>query len=123
MVKRLKSENRRCPICLREPMPHDVKMVNRDFENVTIRGKVYAIIDTEKENNAWPWSSYYTVDFYPYKTRVKYIKFKTLEELQKWDFEIGQWYVVDGHMHQVLFGKSYKDVVFDIKNVSHVASE
>jgi hypothetical protein len=104
-------------------MPHDVHMVNRDFKEVTIRGWVYSITDTEKGKNVWPWSSYYTVDFYLRKGPTKYLKFKTLEELQKWGFEKGQWYVVDGHMHQVLSGSYYKDVVFDIKNVSHVAPE
>ncbi len=104
-------------------MPYNVKTVNRDFENVTIRGKVHAVIETDDENSTFPWSSYYTVSFYPRQAPVKYLKFKTLEELQKWGFEKGEWYIVDGHIHQVLSGSYYKDVVFDIKNVSSVVPE
>lgn len=32
-------------------MPHDIHMVNRDFKEVTIRGWVYSITDTEKGKN------------------------------------------------------------------------
>lgn len=113
----------RCPICSREPMPHDVHEVSRNFEEVTIRGWVYSIADTEEAKSVWPWSSYYTVDFYIRKGPVKYLKFKTSEELRKWNFEIGQWYVLDGHIHEVLSGSYLKDVVFDIKNVKRVPPE
>jgi len=107
-----------CPICAGEALPYDCSVVDKAGKKVAVQGRVYAIIDAEgiKHANYSPYSEYLTVSLYPRKGKVKYLKFETQEELEKWGFGHNVRYVVHGCMHIV----DGKELVFGITKVQSV---
>jgi hypothetical protein len=89
--------NMACPIGS-EPIPKDCDLIEKKHTVVIIRGDVYAII-APKEAYYPPYSDYFTVSIYPRKGRVKYLKFKTQEECDRWSFEVGENYSIEGCLH------------------------
>ncbi len=63
-----------------------------------------------------PFRNWYTVSLYPRKGTAKYLKFKTEEEQQAWQFIPGKSYRCAGCLHVV----DGNDVVFDITMVERL---
>lgn len=100
-----------CPICDGEQIPGDASVVEKQGKRVAVQGKVYAIIPPDYTYS--PFRNYATVSLYPRKGKVKYIKFKTQQELDRWPFEEGRTFVVHGCLHVV----DRKELVFNITRV------
>lgn len=100
-----------CPICDGEQVPSDASTVEKQGKRVAVQGKVYAIIPPDYTYS--PFSNYATVSLYPRKGKVKYLKFKTRQELERWPFERDISLIVHGCIH-VADGK---ELVFDITQV------
>ena len=60
-----------------------------------------------------PFKNYTTVSLYPRKGKVKYLKFKTQQELERWPLEEKRSFIVRGCLHIV----DGKELVFDITEV------
>lgn len=97
-----------CPVCSGEQIPSDASVVEKRGKRVILRGKVYAIIAPNYTYS--PYKKYATVSLYPRKEKVKYLKFKTQQELELWPFEENENFIVHGCLH-VADGK---ELVFDI---------
>ena len=65
-----------------------------------------------------PYKDFATVSLYPLKGKVKYLKFRTDEELKKWAFEKDVTFVVKGCLHIV----DGKELVFNITSAERVGS-
>lgn len=100
-----------CPICDGEQIPSDASLVEKQGKRVAVQGKVYAIIPPDYTYS--PFRNYATVSLYPRKGKVKYLKFKTRQELERWPFERDISFIVHGCLH-VADGK---ELVFDITQV------
>ena len=100
-----------CPLCLGDILPPDTNRVEKNGKRVLVQGKVYAIIPANYTYS--PYANYATVSLYPRKGPVKYLKFKTNGELERWHFERDKSYVVDGCFHIV----NGKELIFDISSV------
>jgi hypothetical protein len=85
-------------------------------KRVAVQGKIYAIIPSGYTYS--PFKNYFTVSLYPRRGKVKYLKFRTQQELERWSLEENQRYVTHGCMHIV----DGKELVFDITQVK-TASE
>ncbi|HEX74547.1 MAG TPA: ricin-type beta-trefoil lectin domain protein [Dehalococcoidia bacterium] len=109
-----------CPVCSGERIPQDCSVIEKRGKRVIVQGRVYAIIDTEglTKANYSPFAKYLTVSLYPRKGRVKYLKFKTQQELDRWSFEKDNSFIVHGCLH-VADGK---ELVFDVTQVEPVSS-
>ena len=97
-----------CPICCGEQIPSDASVVEKQGKRVAVQGKVYAIISPDYTYS--PFSKYATVSLYPRKGKVKYIKFKTQQQLDHWPFEREKTFVVHGCLHVV----DGKELVFNV---------
>jgi len=104
-----------CPVG-NEPIPKDCDIIEKNHNVVILQGYVYEVIDP-KDAYYPPYSDYLTVSLYPRKGRVKYLKFKTRKELDKWSFEMEEDYTVEGCLH--LAGGKFltKELVFDVIRV------
>lgn len=104
-----------CPVG-NEPLPEDCDVIEKKHTAVIIQGKVYAIV-APKEAYYPPYSNYYTVSLYPRKGSVKYLKFKTKKERDKWSFEVGAIYTIEGCLH--LAGGKFlgTELVFNVTKV------
>jgi len=100
-----------CAICDGEQIPSDASIVEKQGKRVAVQGKVYAIIPPDYTYS--PFRNYATVSLYPRKGKVKYLKFKTQQELDQWSFEKNKTFVVHGCLHVV----DGKELVFDITQV------
>jgi len=100
-----------CPICDGEHIPSDASIVEKQGKRVAIQGKVYAIIPPDYTYS--PFRNYATVSLYPRKGKVKYLKFKTQQELDRWLFKKNRTFVVHGCLHFV----DGKELVFNITQV------
>ena len=100
-----------CPICDGEQIPSDASVVEKQGKRVAIQGEVYAIIPPG--DTYTPFRNYTTVWLHPRKGKVKYIKFKTQQELDRWPFERERIFVVHGCLHVV----DGKELAFDITQV------
>ncbi len=105
-----------CPVG-NEPIPEDCDVIEKEHTAVIIQGKVYAII-APGEADYSPYDKYFTVSIYPRKGRVKYLKFKTKEERDKWSFERGANYVIEGCLH-LAGGRIDSELIFDVTKVEH----
>lgn len=107
-----------CPVCKGERIPEDCSVIEERGKRVIVRGKVYAIVDSEGLRQAVysPFAHYLTVSLYPRKGRVKYLKFKTQPELDRWSFEQGTSFVV----HDCLHIANGKELIFDVTEVERV---
>ncbi|HJX70037.1 MAG TPA: hypothetical protein VJ441_02970 [Dehalococcoidia bacterium] len=106
-----------CPICSDQPIPCDSSFVEEQGKRVAVQGRVYAIIPPDYTYS--PFKSYGTVSLYPRRGRVKYLKFKTQEELRGWLFEENKSFIVHGCLH-IADGK---ELVSDISKVEPIGSE
>ncbi len=106
-----------CPICSGQRIPSDASVVEERGKRVAVQGKVYAIIPPNYTYS--PFKSYGTVSLYPRRGRVKYLKFKTQEELRSWPFEEKKSFIVHGCLHIA----DDKELVFDISKVEPIGSE
>ena len=106
-----------CPVCSGEQIPSDASVVEKRHNPVAVQGRVYAIIPPNYTYS--PFKSYATVSLYPRRGKVKYLKFKTQEELRRWPFEENKSFIVHGCLH-IADGK---ELVFDISEVEPTASE
>ena len=126
-----------CPVCSGERIPQDCSVIEKQGKRVIIRGQVYAIIDDDKlarfnkeiKNRTFeigerfkstyrPFAEYRTVTLQPRKGKRKYLKFKTQEELNRWPFEEGERFIVQGCLHIA----DEKELVFDVTQVEPVSS-
>ena len=103
-----------CPVCSGGQIPQDCSTVEKQGRRVIVQGRVYAIIPANYTYS--PFRNYLTVSLYPRKGKVKYLKFKTQEELNHWLFEEGKSFVVHGCLH-IADGK---ELVFDVTQVEPV---
>jgi hypothetical protein len=103
-----------CPICSGEHIPDDASLVEKSGRRVILQGSVYAIILPDYTYS--PYLTYATVTINPRKGSVKYLKFRTQEELVKWPFERKGKYIVQGCLH-IADGK---ELIFDITSVESV---
>jgi len=104
-----------CPICEGSPLPDDVYVAEKLGKRVILQGCIRDIYNP-KDNRCSPFSNYFTVSLSPKKGRVKHLKFRTQDELNKWGFskgEKGKWIRCEGCLHKV----NDKEIVFDITKV------
>jgi len=83
-------------------------------KRVALQGTVYAVIPAHYTYS--PFKDYFTVSLYPKKGRVKYLKFRSQDELERWSFEPKSSYIVYGCMHnadgkELLFAITRADLV------------
>jgi hypothetical protein len=100
-----------CPICDKEPLPPDVSVAEKKGKHVEVSGRVYAIIPPDYTYS--PFRNFATVSLYPRRGKVKYLKFRTQQELDRWHFEEKKRYAAHGCFHIV----DGKELVFDITEV------
>jgi len=100
-----------CPICCGDLVPSDASIVEEKGKRVAVQGKVYAIIPLNHTYS--PFKNYGTVSLYPRKGKVRYLKFKTQQELERWPLEEKRSFIVYGCLHIV----DGKELVFDITKV------
>ena len=81
----------------------------------TIQGKIYGELGTSV---CRPFADLFTVTLYPIKKgpRVKYLKFMTKEEYEKWEIEPGMRILCEGCSHEV----DGKELIFDISDVQRL---
>jgi hypothetical protein len=103
-----------CPVCAGSDLPGDVSVVKKRGERIILQGVIYAVIGPTEAHYS-PFSDYFTVSLYPRrrKDRVKYLKFKTQEELKKWGFARGKRIRCEGCLHEA----DGKEIVFDVTKV------
>jgi len=101
-----------CPICTGSCLPDDVSVVEKQGKRAILQGVIYAIVSPDEAHYP-PFSDYFTVSLYPRKGRVKYLKFRTQDELKKWGL-IGEKRIrCEGCLHEA----DGKQIVFDITKV------
>src|SRR4030042_993993 len=104
-----------CPICSVSRLPNDVSMVEKRGKRVILQGEIHAIVAPGQAHYP-PFANYFTVSLYPgkfRKGRVKYLKFKTQDEVDKWGFAAGRLIRCDGCLHET----DGQEVVFDVTGV------
>ena len=99
-----------CPICTDSSFSDDFSVIKMPGTKVIIQGVIRAI---DGDHQYPPFSDYFTVSIYPRKGRVKYLKFRTLYELNKWDFSEGRRIRCEGCLHEV----DRKEIVFGVTKV------
>jgi len=98
-----------CPICTRRHISDDVCVVDSKGTRVILQGRINAII-APNEANYSPFADYYTVSLYPRKGRVKYLKFETKEELDRWGLSREDHIRCQGCLHNA----DGREIVFDV---------
>jgi len=96
-----------CPICSRTEIPKDVGRIDTQGTRVYLNGKINDIGFSKR-----PFRNYFTVTLQT-DDGAKYLKFKTQEEMDKWNFKEGMEVQCEGCLHK----SSEKDVVLDITSV------
>lgn len=101
----------RCPICTGEGLPPDASNAEKQGTIVLLQGEIYAVVDPV--NTYTPYSEYGVASLYVRRGSVKYLKFRTKGELDRWGLKPrdkvqleGCWHTVDG-----------KELVFDVRDV------
>lgn len=110
-----------CPVCNDSPQSNDFSIIEKRGKRVILKGEIHAII-SPSEAHYPPFSDYFTVSLYPRKgkMKVKYLKFKTLNELEKWGFIKGvecRQIRCEGCLHEA----DGKELVFDITSVEFLS--
>jgi len=101
-----------CPICTGSCLPDDVSVVEKLGKRSILKGVIYAIVGPDEAHYP-PFSDYFTVSLYPRKGRVKYLKFRTQDELKKWGLIREKRIRCEGCLHEA----DGKEIVFDITKV------
>ena len=104
-----------CPVCCGSHIPDDVSLIEKRGRRVIIQGKVYAVVSPDEAHYP-PFSDYYTVSLYPRKGRVKYLKFSTQQDRDRWGFRREQRIRCEGCMHEA----DGKEIVFDVAQVEFI---
>ena len=99
-----------CIICTGCSLSDDFSVIKKHGTKVIVQGKIRTI---DKDHQYPPFSDYFTVSLYPRKGRVKYLKFRTRDELDKWGFSEGRLIRCEGCLHEV----DGKEIVFDVTKV------
>jgi hypothetical protein len=102
-----------CPVCSGFSLPEDVSVVEKQGKRVILQGNIYAIVSPDEAHYP-PFSNYFTVSLYPRKGRVKYLKFRTRDELNQWGFVRETRIRCEGCLHEA----DGKEVVFDVAKVA-----
>ena len=103
-----------CPICIGERIPSDTSVVETRGKRVVVQGRVHAIIQPHYTYS--PYKDFATVSLYPRKGKVKYLKFRTERELERWPFAREETFVVGGCLHIV----DDKELIFDVTSAEVV---
>jgi len=77
-----------------------------------LQGKVYAVIRSNEAPYP-PFADYHTVSLYTRRSLVKYLKFRTPAEQDKWEFEPDSRIRCKGCIHEA----DGKQLVFDVSEV------
>ena len=101
----------RCPICTGERLPRDASLAKQGTFTV-LRGRVNAVVHPE-EASYTPFGNYCTVPLYPRKGRVKYLKFRTSHELDRWGMKRDDRIEAKGCLHDV----DGKELIFDVRDI------
>jgi len=99
-----------CPVCAGN-LSADVSMADAQGRRVILQGRVNAVVNTLP--GFTPFSDYFTVSLYPRKSPVKYLKFGTLDDLNKWGLVRGMRIKCEGCLHLV----DGKELMFDVTRV------
>ena len=103
-----------CPICEGNQVDSDSLLDKEQGKRIAIQGKVSAI--TPPNSTYLPFEHYFTISLSPRRGQVKYIKFRTKQELDQWSFERGKSFIVHGCLH-VIDGR---ELVFNITRVEPI---
>jgi hypothetical protein len=109
-----------CPIGV-EPLPSDVAEIEIGHKRVILQGEVYAVIQPDYTYK--PFANYATVSFYSSKAPVRYLKFKTLKEIENLNIKPKQKYRVYGCEHIAHSSRVPRYLVFDITKVEPISAE
>ena len=104
-----------CPICSGTIPSDDFSAIEKQGRKVILQGEIKAIYDPAK-NNCPPFADYFTVTLYPIRKRndrVKYLKFKTKDEIERLGLAENKTIRCEGCLHIV----DGKEIVFDVRNV------
>jgi len=91
-------------------------VANAKGRKVIVQGRVNAVVDTPGRFS--PFADYLTVSLYPRKHPVKYLKFRTLDDLTRWGLVRNMQIKCEGCLHVV----NGKELVFDVAKVEAVPS-
>ena len=94
------TSQRVCPICSREPLPDDASVALLKPNRVLVSGRVNAIVRPEEAAYP-PFSHYCTVSVYPRKGPVKYLKFRSPTDMERWQLKRGDKIQAEGCLHSV----------------------
>lgn len=103
-----------CPICSGSVDSDNFSVIEKKGRVVILQGKIVAIMNP-KELNVPPFQDYFTVTLKPRRGGMKYLKFRTQDELERWSFIPDQRVRCEGCLHRV----DEKDLVFDVQNVEY----
>ncbi len=101
-----------CPICSGSLLSDNFSVIERQGRKVIIQGIIRAIMSPD-ESHVPPFSDLFTVTIYPSKGKVKYLKFRTREELERWGFIPEKRIRCEGCLHKT----DEKEIVFDVTTV------
>jgi hypothetical protein len=101
-----------CPVCAGSSLPEDVSAVEKQGKKVILKGLVHAVVSPDEAHSA-PFFDYFTVPLYPRTGRVKYLKFRTRDELDKCGFIRDAGISCEGCLHEA----DGKEIVFDVTKV------
>ena len=105
-----------CPICSGSLLSDDFSVIEKQGRRVIIQGVINAIMSPPDEvHHVPPFSDFFTVTIYPPSkgSKVKYLKFRTREELEGWGFIPEKRIRCEGCLHKV----DEKELVFDVTKV------
>ena len=104
-----------CPVCTSASLPDDVSMVERPGRRVVLQGRINAVVSPD-EAHFPPFGDHFTVTLYPRRGRVKYLKFGTRHEQERWGLARDMRIRCSGCLHKTSNGIE-KEVVFDVADV------
>ena len=103
----------RCPVCTNQSMPDEASTIQKQGTAVILRGEVNVIVHPGEAHYP-PFQSYCTVPLKPKPNgRVKYLKFLTNREVDRWGLSLGSRIRAEGCLHKV----DDKELVFDVHDV------
>ena len=101
-----------CPICSSHSLPEDASVAEKLSKTVVVQGRVNVMVSPEEAHYP-PYQDYCTLSLYPRRGPVKYLKFQTRHEMERWDTKPGERIQAEGCLHIV----DGKELVFDVLRV------
>ncbi len=105
-----------CPICSGAIPSNDFSVIEKQGRRVILQGEIKAIYDPTKANCP-PFTDLFTVTLDPKprrnRSRVKYLKFKSKDEIERLGLAKNKTIRCEGCLHIV----DGKEIVFDVRNV------